>query len=179
MTREGDPADLVASLTRARATLATAESLSGGLLGTLITTVPGASTVYRGGVVAYATDVKVTVLGVPQGIVDEYGVVSAACAEAMASRVRVLAGATYGLSTTGVAGPDTQEGKPVGTVFVGLATPTEVTVAELALSGDREAIRQAACRHAIGLLTQRLGLLPHDTMPTDAGRARREETSLG
>jgi PncC family amidohydrolase len=72
--------------------------------------------VYRGGVVSYATDVKVDVLAVPRALVELYGVVSAECARAMAQGVRRLTGATYGVSTTGVAGPDLQEGKPVGTV---------------------------------------------------------------
>ncbi len=114
---------VVESLRRHQATLATAESLTGGQLAVLMTEIPGSSEVYRGGVVAYATGLKIDVLGVPESVVERSGVVSAECAVAMARGVRLLTGATYGVSTTGVAGPDQQEGKPVGTVFIGLAGP--------------------------------------------------------
>ncbi|MDO9354446.1 MAG: nicotinamide-nucleotide amidohydrolase family protein, partial [Solirubrobacteraceae bacterium] len=97
-------------------TLATAESLTGGRVAASLTAVPGASEVFRGGVVAYASDVKVDVLGVPADVVATVGVVSAACAEAMARGVRSLTGASYAVATTGVAGPGEQEGKPPGTV---------------------------------------------------------------
>src|SRR5690349_14785112 len=104
-------------------TVATAESLTGGGLGRLLTETPGSSATYVGGVVAYATELKVEVLGVPEDVVARYGVVSAECALAMARGVRALTGSTYGVSTTGVAGPDRQEDKPAGTVFVGIAGP--------------------------------------------------------
>ena len=104
-------------------TLATAESLTGGRLAAHVTAVPGASQTYLGGVVAYATEPKASVLDVPNEVIDEHGVVSAECARAMASGVLALTGATYALSTTGVAGPDRQEGKAPGTVFVGIAGP--------------------------------------------------------
>src|SRR3954471_16853199 len=93
-------------------TIATAESLTGGRLSTRLTDTPGASETFLGGVVTYATALKVSLLGVDQAIVDEHGVVSAECAQAMASGVRAVTGATYGLSTTGVAGPTPQEDKP-------------------------------------------------------------------
>ena len=106
--RKGEPPAAAALdlLRAAGATLATAESLTGGRLAALLTAVPGASAVYRGGVVAYASDVKVDVLGVPAAVVERYGVVSPECAGEMARAVRGLTGSTYGLSTTGVAGPD-------------------------------------------------------------------------
>ena len=98
---------------------------------------PGSSEVFRGGVVAYATDVKIAVLDVPEAVVEQHGVVSAECARAMARGVRRLTGATYGVSTTGVAGPDEQEGKPVGTVYVGVAGPDGDSAVALELVGDR------------------------------------------
>ena len=146
------PALVVAALAERGATLATAESLTGGLLGAAVTSVPGASEVYRGGMVAYATEVKVSVLGVPAELVAEHGVVSAECASSMAARARSLTGSSYALSTTGVAGPDEQDGRPVGTVFVGVAGPEGVTARALVLRGDRRAIREQSCRAALALL---------------------------
>ena len=133
-------------------TLATAESLTGGRLASLVTGVPGASRVYLGGIVAYATEVKQGLLGVPEELVAQHGVVSAACARAMAEGVRAGLGSTWALSTTGVAGPDEQEGKPVGTVYVGLAGPHGSTVTALELVGDRAAIQERTCREAVSAL---------------------------
>ena len=144
--------DLVAWLTAAGSTLATAESLTGGLLGGLITEVPGASAVYRGGVVAYATELKVTLLGVAEDLVNEFGVVSAECAEAMAIGARSAAGSTYALSTTGVAGPDRQDGLPPGSVYVGWCGPRGAGASRLDLSGDRGTIRSETCRRAMTML---------------------------
>jgi len=139
-----------------RATLATAESLTGGRLAALVTGVPGASRVYRGGVVAYATDLKQSLLGVSDELVARYGVVSAECARAMAEGARAALGATYAVSTTGVAGPDEQEGRPVGTVFVAVAGPDGTTVTALELSGDRESVQERTCREAVSALGARL-----------------------
>jgi len=144
-------------------TVATAESLTGGRLAVRFTDVPGVSETYLGGVVTYATQLKTSVLDVDQEVVDAHGVVSAECAEAMASGVRALTGATYGLSTTGVAGPDTQEGKPAGTVYVGLAGPGFVTSELLHLDGGRDAIQEATCEAVLAALEVRL----------------REQTALG
>jgi PncC family amidohydrolase len=138
-------------------TLATAESLTGGLLSARLTDVPGASRSFVGGVVSYATRVKVTVLGVPAAVVDEHGVVSEECALAMARGVRDRLGATWGLATTGVAGPDRQEGRAVGTVWIAVAGPAGATARLLGLSGDRTAIRQAACADVLQLLAAELG----------------------
>ena len=102
---------------------------------------PGASRVYVGGVVAYAPSVKQDLLGVPAGIVAAHGVVSAECARAMALGVRAATGATYGVSTTGVAGPDPQRASPSGTVFVGLDGPGGTTALALELTGDRATIQ--------------------------------------
>jgi PncC family amidohydrolase len=135
-------------------TIASAESLTGGGLADLISGTPGASASYVGGVVSYATSVKESVLGVPAALVAEHGVVSEECAAAMASGVRDLLGATWAVSTTGVAGPTEQDGQPVGTVFVGIAGPVGVTVSELALDGDRDAIRAQTCALALDQLVQ-------------------------
>src|SRR5664280_1577701 len=113
-------ADLVARLTAAGETVAVAESLTGGLVAAALTDVPGASVVVRGGVLAYATDVKAGVLGVDKVLLARVGAVDGDVAEQMASGVRSLMGATYGLATTGVAGADRVEGKPVGTVYVAI-----------------------------------------------------------
>lgn len=101
--------------------------------------------------VSYATEVKQSLLDVPDEIVAEHGVVSAECAAAMAEGVRRLLGSTWAVSTTGVAGPDEQEGKSVGTVFVAISGPVD-HVEQLALGGDREAIRAAACETALAML---------------------------
>ncbi|WP_436701896.1 CinA family protein [Nocardioides sp. BYT-33-1] len=147
---------LVHALRDARASVATAESLTGGRLAARLTEVPGSSVVYAGGVVSYQTHIKVEVLGVPQSIVAEHGVVSAECARAMADGARRLLGTVYALSTTGVAGPDRQEGKPVGTVYVGLAGPGGTRVLELDLSGDRSAIQEATVDAAVAGLAEEL-----------------------
>lgn len=144
--------DLLERCAATRRTIATAESLTGGLLGARITDVPGASRAYRGGVVSYATDVKVSVLGVPDDLVAEHGVVSEACARAMAEGVRRLLEASYGVATTGVAGPDEQEGHPAGTVWIAVAGPGRTHARRLGLSGDRRAVREATCAEAVALL---------------------------
>ena len=148
-----DPAAELHRLLRERgSTVATAESLTGGRLAALLTAVPGASATYVGGVVAYATELKVALLEVPASLVEEHGVVSAECARAMAAGARRVLGATYALSTTGVAGPDRQEGHPAGTVFVGLAGPEVSEAVALELAGDRWAVQDATCRHAVASL---------------------------
>jgi PncC family amidohydrolase len=95
-------------------------------------------------------------LDVDEKIIEQHGVVSAPCAEAMASGVRALTGATYGLATTGVAGPDSQEGKPAGTVYVGLAGPGFVTSELLQLEGGRDEIQEATCEAVLAALERRL-----------------------
>jgi nicotinamide-nucleotide amidase len=139
---------VVAALTEAGETVAVAESLTGGLVVSTLVGVPGASAVVRGGVVAYATPVKASVLGVSADLLAVNGAVDPEVARQMAAGVRDALAvdgvpATWGISTTGVAGPDPQDGKPVGTVFVGIAGPGGVDSFELALSGDRAAIRAA------------------------------------
>jgi len=157
MSVVGSPAEaLVRSLRDREVSVATAESLTGGRLAARLTDVPGSSHVFLGGVVSYQTRVKVEVLGVPDEVVATDGVVSAACARAMADGVRRLLGSTYALSTTGVAGPDRQEGKPVGTVYVGLAGPGGTRALALELDGDRGAIQDASVAAALAALTEEL-----------------------
>jgi PncC family amidohydrolase len=143
-------------------TLAVAESLTGGGLSDLVSGVPGVSATFRGGVVSYATDVKRELLGVRAETLREHGAVSAACAAEMAVAVRRLLGASWGVSTTGVAGPDPQEGKPAGRVFVGVAGPDDTPqVHELLLAGSREEIRRATCDAALSaVLAAVVGLVP-------------------
>ncbi len=151
-TPDDEAAEALALLRAADSTLATAESLTGGRLAAAVTSVPGASASYLGGFVTYATELKESLLGVPSEVVEQYGVVSGECVRAMAAGCRLATGATYALATTGVAGPDSQEGKPVGTVFVGLSGPAGETVLTMELIGDRHRIQDRACREALSAL---------------------------
>jgi nicotinamide-nucleotide amidase len=151
-SRDPDAAQALQLLRAAGATLATVESLTGGRLAAVVTAVPGASAAYLGGFVTYATALKETLVGVPHDLVEQYGVVSAECARAMATGCRNATGATYALATTGVAGPDSQEHKPVGTVFVGIAGPEGVSAVTMELVGDRHQIQDRACREALSAL---------------------------
>jgi PncC family amidohydrolase len=147
-------AGLHAELLSRQLVAATAESLTGGGLGDLLSAAPGSSDTYLGGVVSYATPVKQKLLGVTDRTVQEHGVVSAECAGEMAAGVRALLGADYGVSTTGVAGPTRQEDKPVGLVYGGVAGPNGVRTRELHLSGDRAQIRAQACLEAVSALME-------------------------
>jgi nicotinamide-nucleotide amidase len=122
-------------------TVAVAESLTGGLLVAELISVPGASDVVRGGVVAYATDLKSSLLGVDADLLDRAGPIHPRVAEQMAEGVRTRLGADVGLATTGVAGPDPQDGHAPGEVWLGFAIGSEVSSVGLALGGDRAAIR--------------------------------------
>ena len=137
-TDEQTMESVVLDLLRARGlSLAVAESVTGGLVGARLTAIPGASEVLRGGVVAYASDVKFKLLGVPEG-----PVVTPEAAAAMATGVRRLLEADVGIATTGVAGPTEQEDQPVGTVFLGLALGDQAEATVVRLPGDRNRIRQ-------------------------------------
>jgi nicotinamide-nucleotide amidase len=133
-------------------TLAVAESLTGGLLAAMLVDVPGASRVFRGGLVVYATDLKASLAGVSADLLARRGPVDPDVALALAEGARVRCGATWGLGTTGVAGPEPQGGIPVGTVFVGCAGPGAAEVRQLQLYGDRPAIRYATVVAALNLL---------------------------
>jgi nicotinamide-nucleotide amidase len=135
-------------------TLAVAESVTGGLIASRLVNVVGASAWFRGGVVSYASDVKFDVLGVPHG-----PVVSAAAAEAMAIGVRTLLGSDVGVSVTGVAGPEEQDGQPAGTVFVGVAIGERVDHVALHLPGDRPRVRAYSAISALDALRRALDSL--------------------
>ncbi|MET9844410.1 CinA family protein [Streptomyces ossamyceticus] len=145
-------------------TLAVAESLTGGLVAAAITDVPGASQAFRGSVTAYATEVKHQLLGVDAALLDQRGAVDPQVAAQMADGVRKALGADWGISTTGVAGPDPQDGQPVGTVHVAVAGPLGADsgafdggkVASLRLNGGRAEIRMESVRSVLGLLLQEL-----------------------
>ncbi len=144
------------------ATLAVAESCTGGLLGGRITARAGSSRYFLGGVLSYANEVKQSLLGVPSDVLAQHGAVSSETAAAMAAGVRRLIGADYGLSITGVAGPDGgTPDKPVGLVYVGCAGPKGVTtVKEHHLVQDRDAVRRQAVTAALHLLRRALGTDP-------------------
>lgn len=139
-----DAAPLLHELERRGRTLAVAESLTGGLVTAALVAVPGASTVLRGAVVAYATDLKAVLLGVDADLLARRGAVDPDVARQMASGVRDRLGADVGLATTGVAGPAAQDGNPPGTVHVAVATPVGCVVRSLRLDGDRPRVRAAA-----------------------------------
>jgi nicotinamide-nucleotide amidase len=148
-----DPArELIALLTARQQSIAVAESLTGGLLAGALTDVPGASAVFRGGVVAYATELKAALLGVDRALLAAQGAVSAEVAGAMAAGVRERLWATVGAATTGVAGPDPAEGKPAGTVYIAACAGEKTRVRRLALTGSRAAIRAETVREALRLV---------------------------
>lgn len=170
------PAAEVLRLLQARGeTLAVAESLTGGLVAAEVTAVPGASRVFRGSVTAYATELKHEVLGVDGTLLAERGAVDAEVALQMAAGVRKVMGADWGIATTGVAGPEPQDGQAVGTVFVAVHGPGPITegsdpgrggtdsalrsegkVAALRLNGERSDIRMESVRSVLTLLVERL-----------------------
>jgi nicotinamide-nucleotide amidase len=139
-----------------RETVATAESLTGGLVAATLVEIPGVSAVYRGGLVVYATDLKHALAGVPEDLLAARGPVDPDVAAALAAGARERCGADWGLATTGVAGPDPQDGKPVGLVYVAVAGPSGPTVRELKLSGNRAAIRTESVTCVLRLLTEHL-----------------------
>jgi len=141
-------------------TLATAESLTGGLVAATIVEIPGVSAVFRGGLVVYATELKHTLADVPEDLLAKGGPVDPDVALALAAGARERCGADWGLATTGVAGPEPQDGKPVGLVYVAVAGPAGATVRELRLSGARAEIRGASVTAALELLTEQIRLAP-------------------
>lgn len=133
--------DLLAALAARGWSLAVAESLTGGLVSAALVDVPGASRVLRGAVVAYATDLKASVLDVDRELLDARGAVDPDVVAAMARGVRRRLGADVGLATTGVAGPDPQDGQPPGTVHIAVSTPDGTHVRSLRLAGERGPVR--------------------------------------
>jgi len=137
-------------------TLATAESLTGGLVAATIVEIPGVSAVFRGGLVVYATALKHALAGVPEDLLKERGPVDPDVALALAAGARERCLADWGVATTGVAGPDPQDGKPVGLVYIAVAGPAGATVRELRLAGSRARIRGASVTAVLELLTGQL-----------------------
>lgn len=137
-------------------TVATAESLTGGLVAAALTAVPGASAVFRGGIVAYAADLKTSLLDVPAVLLDRYGTVHRDVAIAMAEGVRHRLDAAIGVATTGVAGPDPVDGQPAGTVHIAVSTAAGPAHRALKLSGDRGKIRLDTVELALNLLVSAL-----------------------
>ena len=157
----GDEADMAAEtaiglLVRQGQTVGTAESLTGGLVAAALTSVPGASVAFRGGVVAYTADLKKSLLDVPADLIDRVGTVHPDIALAMARGARERLAATVAIATTGVAGPDPADGQPVGTVHIAVCTPARAIHRELALSGTRAQIRDATVKHVLNLLVTTL-----------------------
>jgi nicotinamide-nucleotide amidase len=153
---DGLQAAVLRRLVAAGETVAVAESLTGGLLGAALTELPGSSAAFRGGLLVYATDTKATLAGVPQEVLATDGAVSTATAEALAAGARDRLDATWGIGVTGVAGPDEQEGQPVGTVVVAVAGPTGVRSATRRVPGDRQRVRLIAVTAALDLLRRQL-----------------------
>ncbi|CAM5399156.1 CinA family protein [Streptomyces canus] len=157
-------AQVVRLLTVKGQTLAVAESLTGGLVAAEITAAPGASQAFRGSVTAYATELKHELLGVDVTLLSQRGAVDPQVAAQMAAGVRKALGADWGIATTGVAGPEPQDGKPVGTVFVAVDGPSAGAsdaagggkVTALRLNGDRAEIRMESVRSVLALLLEEL-----------------------
>jgi nicotinamide-nucleotide amidase len=133
-------------------TVAVAESLTGGLLGAAITDIPGASAVFRGGIIAYATELKAALLGVPAELLASYGPVYPDVAAAMATGARDRLGASIGVATTGVAGPDPADSRPPGTVYIAVSAGPVPVTRELALYGGRDEVRRGTVEQALRLL---------------------------
>jgi nicotinamide-nucleotide amidase len=140
---------VVSSLVRRGETVSVAESVTAGGLGNAITTAPGASQVFLGGVIAYSNNVKVNILGVDPELIEKFNVVSEEVACAMADAVRSKFGTTWGIATTGIAGPGDFEGIAEGTVWVAISGPVNQSI-QLQLDSGREAIRTGAISSAIG-----------------------------
>lgn len=136
-------------------TLATAESCTGGMIGQLLTAVPGSSAVYKGGIISYCNEVKHSALGVQEELLQTCGAVSHPVAEAMAVGARKTIGADIAVSVTGLAGPGGDEfSNPVGTVYIGYADEAGCCVRHFVFPGDREAVRRQAAEAALQLILE-------------------------
>jgi len=149
-------AEVLRLLAEAGWTLASAESLTGGLVAAALTDIPGSSRAFRGGVVSYATDLKSRLLGVDGAVLAAHGAVYAPVAAAMAAGVRERLGATVGVATTGVAGPDPQDGIPPGTVHIAVSLADDTIVRTIGLAGNRDEVRRLSVERVLGLLLGRL-----------------------
>jgi nicotinamide-nucleotide amidase len=156
--------DLAAILTAVHArlrergeTVGTIESLTGGLLAAELTITPGASLTFRGGLVVYATDLKASLAGVDPETLAEVGPVAEWTARELAVQGRARLDSDWAVSTTGVAGPDPQDGVAVGTVYVGICGPSGAKVCELSLAGDRNTIRRRSVVESVLFLAREIG----------------------
>lgn len=149
---------VVVAATLSGKTIATAESLTAGLIAATLATIPGASNVLRGGIVAYATDLKASALAVPPALLANGGPIQSPVAGAMAVGVRTWANADFGLACTGVAGPDAPDGHPVGEVHVAVAGPSDgaLRTHTLTLTGDRDGIRHGTVLVVLGMVLDAL-----------------------
>ncbi|MGB3441322.1 MAG: CinA family protein [Actinophytocola sp.] len=145
-------ADLIGALKRRHETVATAESLTGGLVAAVLTSVPGSSAVVRGGLVVYATSLKHDLAGVDGELLAEQGAVHQDVAAQLADGARVACGATWGVGLTGVAGPDPQDGIEPGVVHIGVSGPDAAEVRTIEIDGNRHQVRAAAVVAALDLL---------------------------
>jgi nicotinamide-nucleotide amidase len=160
-SRNGDPLEAVVGelLKKRLATLAVAESVTGGLLAQRITSVPGSSNYFVGGFLTYSNKMKTELLGVSEETLERYGAVSQETAEAMAAGARRRTGSAFGLSITGEAGPEPIENVPIGTVYVGLADAAGCQVAHRLFPGDRPRIRVFATQMALDMLRKKCTLV--------------------
>lgn len=149
-------ATAVRALLDAGQTVGTAESLTAGLCAAALTTVPGSSAVVRGGLIVYATDLKGTLAGVPSDVLAQWGPVSRLTAQHLARGAAVRTGSDWGIGLTGVAGPDPQDGHPVGEVWVAVGSAEVAVASELSCTGGRAAIRAQAVTGALRLLIDQL-----------------------
>jgi len=150
------PAEVVGLLLRRGETVATAESLTAGMVTVALTTVPGSSSAVRGGLVVYATDLKHSLAGVDAALLAEHGAVHPEVARQLADGARTRCGATWGLGLTGVAGPAAQDGVEPGTVHIGLSGPGVLTGRLVTVGGDRHEVRAASVDSALALLRDHL-----------------------
>lgn len=146
--------------------IGTAESLTGGLVCGALTAVPGASVAVMGGVVTYSTEHKAAVLGVSEELLEQRGAVDGDVVLAMARGLRTVMAVDVSLATTGVAGPEPQDGKPVGTVFVAAIGPGFERIEELKLDGDRSQIRQGSIEAVLRLCRDELRQTPESVSPS-------------
>ena len=150
------PAEVIAALVTAHQSVATCESLTGGLIAATLTSVPGASEVVRGGLITYAADLKTRLAGVPAAVIERYGVVSREVALGMAEGVRRVARADWGIGVTGVAGPGPADGVAPGTVWVAVVGPGVSGVRCLYVEGGRDDVRDGTVAAAIADLADAL-----------------------
>jgi nicotinamide-nucleotide amidase len=151
------PLELMTKLQQQALTISSAESLTGGLFSQHLTRVPGASSIVKGGIVCYTNEIKRDVLKVSEATLQTEGAVSERCAREMAENVKHMMGTDIGISFTGVAGPDSSEGKPVGTVYIGIALPNgDVKTYSITLAGGRDGIRERSVKYGCHYLMKEI-----------------------